>query len=177
MAPGIEIPRGDPFSDPHSFSLQFYLAEGVSDAIDQNLAGEANFAEWDRTLTIVSRSPDTGQNKIEAGGIGDTNRRVQFAGQMIAQLRQSQSVHFLSLDADRSYPKKNFNVNEVAAAYEIDWAGVEYTRGRSFKTTTSYTMSGSNIFLHREISLARGSCKKRVARKTRRGTADLRRSF
>ena len=34
LSQGIEIPRGDPFSDPHDFSLQFYLAEGVSDAID-----------------------------------------------------------------------------------------------------------------------------------------------
>ena|SRR5262249_12310380 len=38
-APGIELSRGDPFSDPHDFTLQFYLAQGVSDAIDQGLAG------------------------------------------------------------------------------------------------------------------------------------------
>jgi Predicted ATPases len=47
LSPGIEIPRGDPFSDPHDFSLQFYLAEGVTDAIDQGLAGEPEYKEWD----------------------------------------------------------------------------------------------------------------------------------
>ena len=32
-------------------------------------------------------------------------------------------VYFLSLDANRAYPKKNINFNEVAQAYEVDWAG------------------------------------------------------
>lgn len=41
LSQGIEIPRGDPFSDPHDFSLKLFLAKGVSDAIDQELAGEA----------------------------------------------------------------------------------------------------------------------------------------
>jgi ABC-type uncharacterized transport system ATPase subunit len=26
LTPGIEIPRGNPFADPHDFSLQFYLS-------------------------------------------------------------------------------------------------------------------------------------------------------
>jgi AraC-like DNA-binding protein len=46
-------------------------------------------------------------------------------------------VCFLSLDADRSYPKRNYNLNDVAQAYETDWANAEYTRGRSFKSTAT----------------------------------------
>src|SRR3990172_3200928 len=136
LSPGIEIPRGDPFSDPRDFSLQFFLAEGVSEAVDQGLAGEAAFAEWDRTLTIESRNlPGNNLERIEAGGIADANQRIQFATQVINQLRQTKSVHFLSLDADRAYPKKNINVNEIAQAYETDWEAIEYTRGRSYRPT------------------------------------------
>ena len=113
LSQGIEIPRGDPFSDPHDFSLQFYLAEGVSDAIDQGLAGDAAFNEWDRTLTIQDRNlPGMDLHSIDAGGITDTNQSINFAARVINQLQKSKEVHFLSLDADRAYPKKNVPINE-----------------------------------------------------------------
>jgi hypothetical protein len=38
-------------------------------------------------------------------------------------LNQSQDVHFVSLDADRAYPKKNIQIHEIAQAYETDWEG------------------------------------------------------
>ena len=151
LSQGIEIPRGDPFSDPHDFSLQFYLTEGVSDAIDQGLVGEAVFQDWDRTLTIEDRNLPCGSfSRINAGGIVDINQSDQFATCVIAQLKQSKDVHFLSLDANRAYPKKNINVNEIAQAYEIDWEGIEYTRGRSFKTTTTLYDEWIKYFLAQE---------------------------
>lgn len=151
LSQGVEIPRGDPFSDTHDFSLQFFLAEGASEAIEQGLAGQPAFNEWDRTLTIRSQSlPNRRSTSIVAGGISDTNQRSQFAGQVVAQLQQSKSVHFVSLDADRAYPKKNIHVNEMAQAYEIDWEGAEYTRGRSFKTTTTLYDEWIKYFLAQE---------------------------
>ena len=151
LSQGIEIPRGDPFSDPHDFSLQFYLAEGVSDAIDQGLAGDAAFNEWDRTLTIQDRNlPGMDLHSIDAGGITDTNQSINFAARVINQLQKSKEVHFLSLDADRAYPKKNVPINEMAQAYEIDWEGPEYTRGRSYKTTTTLYSEWIKYFLATE---------------------------
>ncbi len=151
LSQGIEIPRGDPFSDAHDFSLTFYLALGVSTAVDQGLATDPSNAAWDRTLTIRSqRLPDIHQTIITAGGIADANQQSQFAARVIERLQQSQSVHFLSLDADRAYPKKNLNLNEVAQAYEIDWAGLEYTRGRSFRTTTTLYDEWMKYFLAQE---------------------------
>jgi energy-coupling factor transporter ATP-binding protein EcfA2 len=151
LSQGIEIPRGDPFRDPHDFSLMFFLAEGVSDAIDQGLSGEAHFAEWNRTLTIESKNlAGNILTRIEAGGIPDANERTLFAGRIIEQLKQSKSVHFLSLDADRAYPKKDINIHEMAQAYEIDWAGTEYTRGRSFKSTTTLYDEWMKYFLAQE---------------------------
>lgn len=150
LSQGIEIPRGDPFSDRHDFSLQFYLAEGVSTAIDEGLNGDPVFQEWDRTLTIQDRNlPGNSLNRIDAGGVAD-NKSTQFANRIIDQLRQTKEVHFLSLDADRAYPKKNINVNEIAQAYEIDWEGIEYTRGRSFKTTTTLYDEWLKYFLAQE---------------------------
>src|SRR5438477_11793671 len=43
LSQGVEIPRGDPFSDPHDFSLKFHLAEGVSEAIDEGLSNNESF--------------------------------------------------------------------------------------------------------------------------------------
>jgi hypothetical protein len=153
LSQGIEIPRGDPFSDSHDFSLQFYLAEGVSAAIDRGLISDPSFHQWDRTLTIQSQKPPSNNAhsiRIEAGGIADSNQRTNFAVRIIDQLRQSKDVHFLSLDANRAYPKKNFNINEIAQAYETDWATPEYTRGRSFKTTITLYDEWIKYFLAQE---------------------------
>ncbi len=151
LSPGIEIPRGDPFADPHDFFLQFYLAEAVSDAIDRGLSSNPVFGLWDRTLTIRSCNiPDNVVERIEAGGVTDERHSAQFASVVVETLRRSKDVHFLSLDADRSYPKRNLNINEVAQAYEIDWSTLEYTRGRSFKTSTTLYDEWIKYFLAQE---------------------------
>ena len=85
-----------------------------------------------------------------AGGIANTDASKQFAESVVQKLQESKAVHFLSLDADRAYPKKNINVNEIAQAYEIDWEGVEYTKGRSFKTTTTLYDEWLKYFLAQE---------------------------
>ena len=151
LSQGIEIPRGDPFNDPHFFSLQFYLAKNVSDAVDVGLSSLPEFAQWDRTLTIQDRREDAGSSsQILAGGIVDQNQSRAFAQNVVDALRQSQQVHFLSLDADRSYPKKNINFNEVAQAYEIDWDEIEYTRGRSYRPSSTLYDEWIKYFLAQE---------------------------
>ena len=138
LSQGIEIPRGDPFNDPHDFSLQFYLASGVSEAVDVGLSGQPQFPQWDRTLTIRDRRGDRENGgQILAGGIANQTESAQFAAQVVNTLKQSQQVYFLSLDADRAYPKKQVNIHEIAQAYEIDWDDIEYTRGRSFRPSST----------------------------------------
>ena len=152
LSEGVEIPRGDPFSDQHEFCLQFYLAEGIGDDIDSKLQQESAFFKWDRTLTINSENgPEIGcETTIRAGGITDTNESENFAQRVVKQLGQSNAVHFLSLDADRAYPKKKIHVSEIAQAYEIDWKGVEYTKGRSYRTTTTLYDEWIKYFLAQE---------------------------
>lgn len=151
LSQGIELPRGNPFDDPHQFSLQFHLAEGVSGAIDQGLNGDPDFGQWDRTLTLESTSnPETRETRVVAGGIADAQRGTQFAQRVTEALRNSQDVHFLSLDADRAYPKKTIQIHEIAQAYEINWEDLEYTRGRSYKTTTTLYDEWIKYFLAQE---------------------------
>jgi len=151
LAQGIEIPRGDPFSDPHSFCLRFHVAAGVSGAIDLGLAQEKAFGAWDRTLYIEDRNiPPDHISRISAGGINDPQQSLDFAQKVIEQLNNSKEVHFLSLDADRAYPKKNINVNEIAQAYEIDWEGAEYTKGRSYRPSTTLYDEWIKYFLAQE---------------------------
>lgn len=138
LAQGIEIPRGDPFKDDHEFSLVFYLAEGFNQFVEQQIASIDQFDQWDRTLIVSSiRSRRTNKRQIAAGGFDNSDYGHQFAAQVVDKVRASKDVFFLSLDADRAYPKKRIHHNEMAQAYETDWENTEFTRGRSFRPTTT----------------------------------------
>jgi energy-coupling factor transporter ATP-binding protein EcfA2 len=121
LSPSIPKSRGNPFSDPHDFELQFFLATGVSEAVE-GLANEAAFVNWDRTLTLRTRDNLPGEEvrRLSAGGI-DEHQSVQFAERVVARLGQAKEVNFVSLDADRAYPNRSFAIHEIAQAYEIDW--------------------------------------------------------
>lgn len=155
LTPGLEISRGDPFGDLHSFSLEFFLAPGTSSAVDTGLKDAPGFADWDRTLSISSeRTATTSSTLIEAGGLADSQARQTFASKVVSRLQGSSDVHFLSLDADRAYPKKNVDARELGSAYEIDWEGTEYTRGRSFKPTATLYDEWLKYFLAQENQAA-----------------------
>jgi hypothetical protein len=151
LSQGTELPRGDPFVDAHDFSLKFYLAVGVSAAIDEGLAGQPSFKQWDRTLTVTSRRINNQHSeRVSAGGLGDSGEAEALATQVINALRNSSAVHFVSLDADRSYPKKNIHTHEIGQIYDIDWEAIEYTRGRSFKSTATLYDEWIKYFLAQE---------------------------
>jgi energy-coupling factor transporter ATP-binding protein EcfA2 len=151
LSPGVELSRGDPFNDKHDFELVFYLAEGVSDALDVNLATDPAFTRWDRTLLVESRRGlGDDLTRVVAGGIVEEDAKVNFANRVISNLRESKDVYFLFLDADRSYPKKQLPIHDLAQAYEIDWEGPEYTRGRSFRSSSTLYDEWIKYFLAQE---------------------------
>ncbi len=151
LAPGVELPRGDPFNDRHDFSLEFHLAPGISEAVDNGLFNDPSFAAWDRSITVSSQKNDGGpQTRFEAGGIVDANASTQFANRAIRALGTERVVNFLSLDADRAYPDRPVHANQMAEAYETDWEGIDFTRGRSFRTTTTLYEEWKKYFLARE---------------------------
>lgn len=137
LSRGIENPRGDPFADQHKFSLVMQVADGASEAIDPGLNGNTHYTAWDRTLTITSeKSEEQNQTIIHAGGITDHQKSREFAKVVVDALRNSQNVHFVSLDSNRAYPKKTLPIHELAQAYETPWETPEWTKGRSFRATS-----------------------------------------
>lgn len=90
------------------------------------LGGAVDFGEhlrpvfdvWDRTLT-VSRSPHHGI-KISAGGVPE-DQNADFAHRAVDLIGRSRQIHYLSLDADRSYPKMDVPSHQLGEAFERDW--------------------------------------------------------
>ena len=171
LSQGVDIPRGDPFNDPHNFSLKFHLAESLSDIVDKQLVTMPDYLHWDRTLTISSLFDKSkgSTSQIIAGGIPAENGSI-FANSVVMQLQRSNTVHFLCLDANRAYPKRQIHVNEIGHAYEIDWKAIEYTKGRSFKSSTTLYDEWIKYFLAQEnqagTKLIRGTRQARQQRKS-----------
>ena len=171
LSQGVDIPRGDPFNDPHNFSLKFHLAESLSDIVDKQLVTMPDYLHWDRTLTISSLFDKSkgSTSQIIAGGIPAENGSI-FSNSVVMQLQRSNTVHFLCLDANRAYPKRQIHVNEIGHAYEIDWKAIEYTKGRSFKSSTTLYDEWIKYFLAQEnqagTKLIRGTRQARQQRKS-----------
>jgi ABC-type thiamine transport system ATPase subunit len=131
LSSGVEIPRGNPFNDSvRNFSIEFYLAPGVSEALDAPIGDHAVYASWDRTIRFDGQA-----NQPYAGGIDDQGQSTRLAHGIISALRQSKEVHFLTLDADRAFPKRDLNTHEMVQAFETQWENSEWNKGRSFQTT------------------------------------------
>jgi hypothetical protein len=75
-------------------------------------------SEWDRTLKVKT-SPGLGV-QVTAGGL-DGHFAFNFATEIATIIMQSASIHYLSLDADRAYPKIQIPVHELGQAFERDW--------------------------------------------------------
>jgi predicted ATPase len=132
LSSGVDIPRGDPFNDEvKDFELQFFLAPGVSDALDVPFGTPDVYATWDRTLTI--RGVD---HALIAGGVSD-NHANDFGNQIVNQLRLSKDVHHLTLDADRAFPKQDMPAHEMAQTFEPYWHDDNWNKSRAFTTTRS----------------------------------------
>jgi len=135
LAPGNESSRGDPFNDvPASFAIRFLMAPEAlvslasPEALDESYRGE--FARWDRTLTIEKRT-GTGPT-ITAGGVA-AHVAAAFADNVVRIIRGSAAVHYLSLDADRAYPKIAMQPHQLGEVFDRDWDST--SKQSSFRVT------------------------------------------
>lgn len=154
LSAGIDNSRGNPFDDEHDFSLEFTIEKGSIPTIEKEISERTNidFTMWNRTLKLHSykSGKDPYRSVIRAGGITNENDCVLFAQHLAGFLQLSKEVHFLSLDANRAYPKKNININELAQAYQINWEDRERTRGRSYRSTYTLYDEWIKYFLAQE---------------------------
>ncbi|MBA2408816.1 MAG: AAA family ATPase [Gammaproteobacteria bacterium] len=154
ISPGIEIPRGDPLSEEHSFSLGIKLSEGLP----QFLAPERvqQFTDegviWDGIVRFVSsRGTDGTQNEfIIAGGSGDEHFRLDLANHIRHSLQQNKETNYLSLDADRAYPPLQIHPQHYAETLARDWEEPVFRKQRAFVPTRTVYDEWVKHFLARE---------------------------
>jgi predicted ATPase len=151
LTPGLENARGDPFADNATFEVSFFVAPHAIPSVEQKEAYPVgpfleDYAAWDRTLTISSRT-DHGM-QIRAGGVA-SERSTRFAQHVVGMIQQSASVHYLSLDADRAYPKVQIASHQLGEAYDRDWSETT-NKQSSFRITRNLYDEWFRFFIGRE---------------------------
>jgi predicted ATPase len=136
LTPGSENPRGDPFTENAAFEVSFFVALNTIPNLDDEQAYPEGalrqaYAAWDRSLTVRSRR-DQGSD-IVAGGV-PAERAAHFAQHTVQIIQQSASIHYLSLDADRAYPKVQIAGHQLSEVYDRDW-GDATNKQSSFRIT------------------------------------------
>lgn len=118
---GYGAQRAQPFGEASELEVKFHIGRGTVATLDEpapNSDLASVLADWDRTLT-VSRTPTT-HPVISAGGIS-SERAADYTQQIIRAIGQSESIHYLMLDADRAYPEINVDVHQIGTAVGTDW--------------------------------------------------------
>ena len=147
LSPGTDIPRGNPFEEPHDFTLQFTFPEDFVSVFRDEPSGSPNDATWNGSLTLQSSNAST---KITAGGEHDNADAENIARQINQKLENLNDVHFLSLDGNRGYPKLNLQQHQIAQAYETNWSTKQFTKQRSFMNTATLYDEWLKYFLAKE---------------------------
>lgn len=134
LSSGYEASRRSPFEEQSSFEVVFSLSLGGVPPLDRaedfpnHLRDD--WARWDRTLTL--KKTMRGDEAPRAGGVTEGNS-FAFANHAIELIRQSSHVHYLSLDADRAYPRIQVGANEIGQAFEREWDAS--SKQSSYRTT------------------------------------------
>lgn len=119
LSPGTSAPRGDPFSESSEFYVTFQIPEGTFPGLDEALNSNPQVIEqlsgWNRKVTVGKIS---GQEIRRAG---DDDTRTQLASSIQLFLSISQEIHYLALDADRSYPRMQVQSHELGSIFDRDW--------------------------------------------------------
>ncbi|MDP4533705.1 AAA family ATPase [Marinobacter salarius] len=134
LSAGVDIPRGDPFSDDHDFRIDAYINRDAEDLLNQDLINQYQVqgVNFDGCISIVSRKGDTGSNteifltSYEENSVGNA-----YANVLINALRNKEDTHHLSLDADRSYPPKPVQAHEYAQSLDQDWGLIQFKKNRA----------------------------------------------
>lgn len=154
VSPGVEIPRGDPFSEPHSFSVSIRFNETIDGLLEaQQVQHYAqNGVNWNGVLTITSDRNEQGQHsqQLLAQGNGSEDQRKNLASYIIQKFNGRKNTHYLSLDADRAYPPLNIAPQHYAQALSEDWETPQKKKHRAFAPTRTMYEEWVKYFLAKE---------------------------
>lgn len=153
ISPGLEIPRGDPFGEEHSFSVTVKFNETVKNFLVQQVQEFLQpDVSWNGVLEITSNGDKQGSytQKIIAHGDGDETQRINLAAELIEKLNERENTHYLSLDADRAYPPISIDPGQYAVALSEDWESPEKKKNRAFAPTRTMYEEWVKFFLAKE---------------------------
>lgn len=154
ISPGVEIPRGDPFSEPHSFSVSILFNETIDSLLDEQQVQHYTQigVSWNGMLTVTSNRNEQGQHvqQLCALGDGEEAQRISLAAQLIGKLHERKNTHYLSLDADRAYPPIEIHPQHYAQALSEDWDSPQKKKHRAFAPTRTMYEEWVKFFLAKE---------------------------
>src|SRR5262249_6813202 len=140
--------RGNPFSERHAFSITLNLGKKAEEHLSEILLKDPQWTNWDRTITLtraVGKSGNT-ESQFSAGGV-DKQSEPLFVQQVLQELREKKETHYLTLDADRSYPPTDIQGNVFMDAMKADWESSAMTRNLAFRPSRSMYVDWMRSFI------------------------------
>lgn len=141
IASGIDFSRGDPFNEEHEMSLSLDLRElRNTDLQDHILAYGSGAENWDWTLVLQSVSQmRNGQHHAEpsviAGGIDSQSVSNDVVNLARTAIQQAREVHYVYLDAERSFPISQLSQHEFLNSLSRKWADTDELRAQATQQT------------------------------------------
>ena len=138
ISQGVELPRGDPFSDEHDLTVLAQIP--VDDLLlqDEALANAVQAAgdTWTGTVRLTSRRDSAGSHtmSVTAEGIAPPHDQ-RVGGRVVGVLRRRKETQHLYLDSDRSYPPVRIEPHRYGEIWAQDWNSPEFTRNWAFRPT------------------------------------------
>ena len=137
ISQGVELPRGDPFSDEHDLAVLAQVPADDRLLQDEALTNaiQAAGGSWTGELRLTSRRDSTG-SQMSVTALGIPSPHDQRVGDRVVRLlRERKETQHLYLDSDRSYPPVRIEPNRYGEIWEQDWKSPEFTRKWAFRPT------------------------------------------
>lgn len=130
ISSGVQLPRGNPLEEIHSFSVTLKLSDVVlEEVINQLDDPHKEWAEnWNGILKFTTKKEEGKDREKQIFAINGVLGRDQAAlgNQIKNLLRQTREIYNVYLDADRAYPPVNIRSREIVEAERKEWETWEW---------------------------------------------------
>lgn len=155
ISPGIEMPRGDPFAEPHEVLVEATASEDLVEQFKTDHGDLAGAQEWAGGLVFSSRLTEGGSletsvraTKVEASVAAEVSRRF------VRILRSRSATQHLYLDADRSYPPIQIQPHQFSEIWTQDWASDDWNKQWAYRPTRTLYEEWNKYFIGTEERVA-----------------------
>ena len=157
LAPGVDAPRGQPFTEKHHIAAEFTFSQGANWVFDGLPNADASLSAvtgWNGTLELLSVIDESGVQSTTITAGGTTTDPIQAARLIVNAVRQKQQILYLAIDADRAYPQIGINAqnlaSEVIAQGTSDDVIARQLKGKSHQRSSSmYSDWEQNVLARR----------------------------